>query len=90
MDTRRLRIVKPPLPAIGVCESCNSQFKSNKRSQDEAEIEIRAAFDARIGWACNPVNTQHENPVCGTQTTSRNFMIQLSSKNSGLMLSGLE
>jgi len=30
MDTRKLRIVKPPLPAIGVCEGCNSRFKSNK------------------------------------------------------------
>ena len=46
MDTRKLRIVKPPLPAIGVCEGCNSQFKSNKRSEDEVEAEIRAAFDA--------------------------------------------
>ena len=51
MDTRKLRIVKPPLPAIGVCEGCNSQFKSDKRSQDEAEIEIRAAFDAH---ECTP------------------------------------
>jgi hypothetical protein len=46
MDTRKLRIVKPPLPAIGVCEGCNSQFKSNKSSEDEVEAEIRAAFDA--------------------------------------------
>jgi hypothetical protein len=46
MDTRKLRIVKPPLPAIGICEACNSQFKSTKRSQDEAENEIKAAFDA--------------------------------------------
>ncbi len=46
MDTRKLRIVKPPLPAIGVCEGCNSQFKSNKRSEDQVESEIRAAFDA--------------------------------------------
>jgi hypothetical protein len=46
MDTRKLRIVKPPLPAIGICEACNSQFKSCKRSQDEAEDEIKAAFDA--------------------------------------------
>jgi hypothetical protein len=44
MDTRKLRIVKPPLPAIG-CEGCNSQLKSNQRSEDEVEIEIRAAFD---------------------------------------------
>jgi NMD protein affecting ribosome stability and mRNA decay len=46
MDIRKLRIVKPPLPAIGVCEGCNSQFTSNKRSEDEVETEIRAAFDA--------------------------------------------
>jgi hypothetical protein len=39
-------IGKPPLPAVGVCEGCNSQFKSNKRSEDEVEAEIRAAFDA--------------------------------------------
>jgi len=45
MDTRKLRIVKPPLPAIGICEACNSQFTSIKRSQDEAENEIKAAFD---------------------------------------------
>ena len=46
MDTRKLRIVKPPLPAIGICEACNSQFTSSKRSQEEAEKEINAAFDA--------------------------------------------
>ena len=45
MHTRKLRIVKPPLPAIGIYEACNSQFKSSKRSQDEAENEIKAAFD---------------------------------------------
>lgn len=46
MNTPKLRIVKPPLPAIGICEACNSQFKSSKRSQEEAENEIKAAFDA--------------------------------------------
>jgi hypothetical protein len=46
MHARKLRIVKPPLPAIGICEACNSQFKSSKRSQDEAESEIKAAFEA--------------------------------------------
>ncbi len=43
MHTRKLRIVKPPLPAIGICEACNSHFTSSKRSQ---ENEIKAAFDA--------------------------------------------
>lgn len=46
MHARKLRIVKPPLPAIGICEACNSQFKSSKSSQDEAESEIKAAFEA--------------------------------------------
>ena len=46
MDTRKLRIVKPPLPAIGICECCNAQFNSSERSQEQAENEIRAAFDA--------------------------------------------
>jgi Holliday junction resolvase RusA-like endonuclease len=46
MQERRLRIVKPPLPAIGICERCNSQFKSSKVSQSDAENEIKAAFDA--------------------------------------------
>jgi hypothetical protein len=46
MHARKLRIVKPPLPAIGICEACNSQFKSSKRSQDEAESKIKAAFEA--------------------------------------------
>jgi hypothetical protein len=58
MDTRKLRIVKPPLPAIGVCEACNSQFKSNKRSPDEVEIEIRAAFDAH---ECRPKESGNQN-----------------------------
>jgi hypothetical protein len=45
MHGRKLRIVKPPLPPIGICEACNSQFKSSKLSQEEVEIEIRAAFE---------------------------------------------
>ena len=46
MHARKLRIVKPPLPAIGICEACNSRFKSSKVSEDEAENEIRMAFEA--------------------------------------------
>jgi hypothetical protein len=46
IQKRQLRIVKPPLPAIGVCEACNSQFKSTKTSQHDAENEIKKAFDA--------------------------------------------
>lgn len=52
MDTRKLRIVKPPLPAIGICESCHAQFTSSNHSQEEAENEIRSAFAAHT---CNPI-----------------------------------
>jgi len=45
MDIRKLRIVKPPLPATGICEACNSHFTSSNRSQEAAENEIKAAFD---------------------------------------------
>jgi hypothetical protein len=58
MDTRKLRIVKPPLPAIGVCEGCNSQFKSDRRSEDEAENEIKVTFDAH---ECNPRESRYQN-----------------------------
>ena len=54
MDSRKLRIVKPPLPAIGICECCNAQFKSSKRSQEDAEKEINASFDAD---KCKPIET---------------------------------
>jgi hypothetical protein len=45
MQKRKLRIVKPPLPAIGICERCNAQFRSSKVSQVDAENEIKEAFD---------------------------------------------
>jgi len=54
MQKRKLRIVKPPLPPIGICEGCNSQFKSSKISQHEADAEIQAAFDAHI---CKPFDS---------------------------------
>jgi hypothetical protein len=45
MPKRKLQFVKRDPPAIGICERCNSQFKSNKPSQDAAEQEIVEAFD---------------------------------------------
>lgn len=56
-----MRIVKPPLPAIGICEAGNSQFKSSKFLQDEAENEIKAAFDAHD---CSGRNDKRAN-MCG-------------------------
>jgi hypothetical protein len=41
MPKRKLRIVKQePLPMIGVCERCNSQFKADSRQA------VQSAFDA--------------------------------------------
>jgi hypothetical protein len=68
MDTRKLRIVKPPLPAIGVCEGCNSQFKSNKRSEDEVEAEIRAAFEAH---RCELMDSGHARRFTGDLTEDK-------------------
>lgn len=39
MPKRELRIIKQTPPIIGVCESCNSQFKA------ESEQVVKAAFD---------------------------------------------
>jgi hypothetical protein len=44
MQKRKLWIVKKvPLPAIGICERCNTQFQS---SILYPEAEIQAQFDA--------------------------------------------
>jgi len=45
MPKRKLRIVKQTLPAIGVCEYCNSQFKGE---------DIQTQFDAH---KCKPVDS---------------------------------
>ena len=46
MPKRNLRIVKRTPIAIAVCESCNMQFNSHQPIEDDAEAEMRAAFDA--------------------------------------------
>lgn len=56
-QNRKLRIVKPPLPALGICEHCKSQFKSGKVSQAEAEKEIQVAFDAHT---CKLIDAQQK------------------------------
>lgn len=40
MQKRNLRIIKPPFPAIGICEHCNRRFRSSKTSQDEADGKL--------------------------------------------------
>jgi hypothetical protein len=42
MPKRKLRIVKRTPPAIGICERCNSQFKSNLL---DPQPDIAAQFD---------------------------------------------
>jgi hypothetical protein len=54
MTKRKLRIVKQSPPAIGVCERCNEQFKSDKRSWQEADAEIVQAFAAH---KCKPMDS---------------------------------
>jgi hypothetical protein len=46
MLRRNLRIVQRTPIILGICERCNSQFRSSKPSQGEADQEIRVAFDA--------------------------------------------
>jgi hypothetical protein len=54
MPKRKLRIVKQTPPAIGVCERCNNQFKSDKRSWREADAEIVQAF---ADHKCKPMDS---------------------------------
>ena len=51
---RNLRIIKLTPIALGVCEACNMRFKSHQPIEDNAEAEMKAAFEAH---AC-----QHEEP----------------------------
>jgi hypothetical protein len=44
MQKRKLLIVKRSPHAIGICERCNSQFKSSDSDEDVAMIDIGKAF----------------------------------------------
>jgi hypothetical protein len=46
MSERNLKIVKRTPIALGFCEACNREFNSLQRSEDEAEEEMKALFDA--------------------------------------------
>ena len=47
MPKRKLRIAeRSAVSVMGVCERCNSQFKSTKPGLVEAEQEVTAAFNA--------------------------------------------
>jgi len=46
MPKRNLRIVKRTPIALSTCESCNMQFQSRQPVEDDAEREMREAFQA--------------------------------------------
>jgi hypothetical protein len=46
MANRMLRIVKTTPRLLGVCERCNSQFKSDASDLFVEQAEIRSEFDA--------------------------------------------
>ena len=54
MPSRKLRIVKHSLPAIGICERCNSQFKFTGTTETDAKYQIKSAFDAH---KCVPLDS---------------------------------
>ena len=51
MPKRNLRIATQDVPIIGICEACNTQFKSF--DVDEAERVVKAQFDAH---ECEPLD----------------------------------
>ena len=51
MASRKLRFIKHTVPAIGICERCNSEFKSSGITQTDAKSQIRSAYDAH---KCTP------------------------------------
>ncbi len=52
MPKRNLRIVTQDVPVVGICEACNTQFKSF--NVDEAERVVKAQFDAHE-CECKPL-----------------------------------
>lgn len=54
VDMRTLRIVKRTPIAIGICEHCNAQFKSQQAVEEDAEAEMKAQFDAH---KCKPMDS---------------------------------
>jgi hypothetical protein len=55
MPKRKLRIVRNlPRPAIGVCECCNAQFKSDGTFTGDPIEEIREEFGNHI---CEPMDS---------------------------------
>jgi hypothetical protein len=59
MPKRNLRIVTQDVPIIGICEACNTQFKSF--DVNEAERAVKAQFDAH---KCKPLDaSQNAVPI---------------------------
>jgi hypothetical protein len=45
MPKRNLRIANPKNPLFGVCERCHTRFTSFAYNTEQAETEVKAAFD---------------------------------------------
>jgi len=50
MAKRNLRIIKLTPIALAICESCNMQFTSHQSIEDDAEAEMKTAFNSHT---CN-------------------------------------
>jgi len=80
MPKRNLRIVKRTPIAIGICESCNMQFESHQPIEDDAEAEMRAAFDAHkckredINQAAARIVREHRGSVQILSQTGISFL----------------
>ena len=48
MPERKLRIVKRTPIALGFCETCNMEFNSNERIEDDAEEDLKKLFASHV------------------------------------------
>ena len=46
MTLRTFRVIKSTPIALAVCEACNRQFTSHQPLEDDAEHEMKSAFQA--------------------------------------------
>jgi len=56
MLKRKLQVVNRSLPALGICERCNAQFKSSGPSESYAIVDIAVMFTRH---KCKSVDRGH-------------------------------
>jgi hypothetical protein len=64
MPKRNLRIVTQDVPIIGICEACNTKFKSF--NVDGAERVVKAQFDAH---ECTPLGASQATVLVRERTS---------------------